>query len=124
MKPYPEFPEDWDNAENTLYREFNLVSTPDIECLIRLVKEGLYDGGNEGILRARLLGILYSYFSRANARFWERHYHPRTWRLRIFWRNAKRKYHRFFNTRHFKSNAQMCNIAREVANEMIKKHKL
>jgi hypothetical protein len=123
MKPYPQFPEEWNKAENTLYREFHLKSTPDIECLMRLVKDNLYDKGNEGILRARLLGILRSYFSRANAEFWEKHYHPKTWRIRIAWRNVRQYYHRTFNTRQFRGGVMLSNLAHEVATEMIEKTK-
>jgi hypothetical protein len=123
MKPYPEMPEDWDDASQTLYRTFTFKSTPDIECLIRLVKEGIPDRGNDGILRARLLGILYSMFWKANARFWEQHYHPRTWRIRLLIKRIRETYHRTFNTRKFKSNVELCNISREVANRMIEKQK-
>ena len=123
MKPYPQFKEDWDDASQTLYRTFKFRSTPDNECMIRLVKDNLYDGGNEGILRARLLGILNSMFWEANARFWTKHYHPRTWRLRLFVKKVREKYHRIFNTRKFRSNVELCNISREVANRMIEKQK-
>lgn len=123
MKPYPEMPKDWDDANQTLYRTFKFQSTPDIECMMRLVKEGLYDGGNEGILRARLLGILRSMYWEANARFWEHHYHPKTWRIRMFVKRMSRKYHRFFNTRKFKGEVFLCNLAAEVANEQIEKQK-
>jgi len=120
MKTYPQFPEDWDDANQTLYRKFRFRSTPDIECLIRLVKEGIPNHGNDGVLRARLLGILYSMFSDANARFWTRHYHPKTWRLRMFVRNVRQWYHLTFKTRHFKNQVELCNISRKVANKMSK----
>jgi hypothetical protein len=123
MKPYPQFPEDWNDANQTLYRDFRFKSTPDIECLIRLVKEGISDRGNDGVLRARLLGVLNSMFWNANALFWERHYHPKTCRIRLFIKKAKRKYHRFFKTKNFKGNVLLCNLAHEVATEMIQKHK-
>ena len=123
MKPYPQFKEDWDDASQTLYRTFKFRSTPDIECMIRLVKDNLYDGGNEGILRARLLGILRCMFWEANARFWEKHYHPRTWRIRLLIKKIREKYHRAFNTRKFRGEVMLCNIAKEVANEMIEKDK-
>jgi len=124
MKPYPQFPEDWHDANQTLYRNFELRSTPDIECLIRLVKEGIPDHGNDGVLRARLLGILYSYFDRANARFWAMHYHPKTYKIRLLWRNASRSFHRFFKTKNFRSNVWMCNLSHKVVTEMQKEGKL
>lgn len=122
MKTYPQSPEDWDDANQTLYRDFKFRSTPDIECLIRLVKDGLHDGGNQGILRARLLGILRSMYSEANMRFWERHYNPRTWRLRLFVKRMSRKYHRAFKTRKFRGEVYLSNLATEViAEEKAKK---
>lgn len=124
MKQYPQFPEDWNKAENTLYREFHFNNTPDIECLIRLVKENMSDRGNEGVLRARLLGILNSYWTRANARFWTRHYHPKTWRIRLLLGRIKRWYHRTFQTKYFKNGVELCNIAHKVANRMVKEKEL
>ena len=120
MKTYPQFPEDWDDANQTLYHKFVFRSTPDIECLIRLVREGIPDRGNDGVLRARLLGILNSMFSDANARFWLRHYHPKTWRLRMFIRNVRHWYHRKFRTRQFRNQVELCNIARNVTKRMSK----
>jgi hypothetical protein len=123
MKKYPQNPKDWNDANQTLYRTFTFQSTPDIECLMRLVKDNLYDGGNEGYLRARLLGILRSMYWEANARFWERHYHPRTWRIRLFISKVRRKYRRVFKTRKFRGEVMLCNLATEVANEFIEKQK-
>ena len=115
-------PKDWDDANQTLYRTFKFRSTPDIECLIGLVKEGIDDCGNNGILRARLLGILNSMYWEANAIFWTRQYHPKTWKLRMFIKRMNQKYHRFFNTRSFRNNVELCNISRGVTNRMVKKH--
>lgn len=123
MKKYPQTPDQWEDPEFTLYRRFKFQSTPDIECLMRLVKDNLYDGGNERFLRARLLGILRSMWSDANARFWEQHYHPRTWRIRLFWRNLKQTYRRRFNTRKYRGELFLCKLAKEVADESIKKEK-
>jgi hypothetical protein len=123
MKQYPRFPEDWKDAKQTLYRQFHLVSVPDIEYLIHLVKENISDRGNDGILRARLLGILYSYFHRANARFWEQHRHPKTYWLILFWRNVREKYYRIFNTRTFQKGVFMSNLANEVLDELLAKEK-
>ena len=121
MKKYPQSPEEWDDPELTMYRTFKFRSVPDIECLMRLVKDNLYDKGNEGYLRARLLGILRSMYSDANARFWEKHYHPKTWRIRLAWRNLKRSYRRKFRTKKFRGEVLLCNIAKEVAQEYEKK---
>ena len=118
---YPQSPKDWDNAELTIYRKFTFRSTPDIECLMRLVKDNLYDKGNEGYLRARLLGILRSMYSEANAEFWAQHYNPKTWRIRMFVRNVKQWYHRTFNTRTFRGDVFLCNLAKEVIEEKFKK---
>jgi hypothetical protein len=123
MKAYPQFPEDWKDNKQTLYRNFHLRSTPDIECLKRLVKEGLSNKGNEGVLRARLLEILRSYFERANARFWTRHYHPYTWRIILTWRYSNRWFKRTFNTRGFRKDVQMCDIASSVMDEILAEEK-
>jgi len=123
MKPYPQSPKEWDDANLTLNREFRFNGTPDLECLMRLVKDNLYDGGNEGYLRARLLGVLRSMYWIENARFWERHYHPKTWKIRLFAKRMSRKYHRAFNTRKFRGEVMLCNLATEVVNEHIAEEK-
>lgn len=117
MKKYPQSPEEWNNPDLTIFRKFEFRSTPDLECLMRLVKDNLYDGGNEGYLRARLLGILRSMYSEQNARFWLKHYHPKTWRIRMVVRNIKEWYHRTFKTRYYKGQVMLCNIAKEVIDE-------
>ena len=118
MKIYPQTPEEWDDANNTLFKTFELRSSPDIECLIRLVKDNISDRGNSGFLRARLLGILFSYNMNANSLFWEKHYHPKTYKVRILIKKMKKSYHRLFKTKYFKSEVMLCNMALEVVNEI------
>jgi hypothetical protein len=122
MKIYPQFPEDWHDAEQTLYRNFYFESLPDVECLIRLVKENIGDRGNDGVLRARLLGILHSYHSRINAKFWERHEHPKTYMIRLLWRNVRQWFHRTFKTKDFRNGVLLSNLAYEVATEISEKY--
>ena len=120
MKKYPQNPEDWKDGKQIIYRDFTFQSTPDIECLMRLVKDNIPDRGNDKFLRARLLGILFSMFSKANRRFWTRHYHPKTWRFRIFWQDLRHGYNRMFNTKKFRGEVMLYNLSVEVCNEMIK----
>lgn len=122
MKNYPQEPNQWEDSNFTMFRSFTFTSTPDIECLMRLVKKGIDDRGNSRYLRARLLGILWSMYFEANARFWTHHKHPKTWRLRMFIRNVRQRYHRMFKTRYFKKGVRMSNMAREVANEVLKEN--
>lgn len=114
MSKYPDSPEEWNDAGNTVYRDFTFTSTPDIECLIRLVKENIDDRGNSAYLRSRLLGILLSMYSKANSRFWIEQKHPKTWRIRFFYSNMIRKYRRAFKTKKFKDEVMLCNIATEI----------
>ena len=58
QEPYPCYPEDWDNPENTVFREFYLKSSPDFAILQRLVAEHMLGKGDEGITRHRLMHIL------------------------------------------------------------------
>lgn len=120
MKKYPQNPEEWKDGKQILYRDFQFRSTPDIECLMRLVKDNIPDRGNDKYLRARLLGILFSMFSRVNDEFWTQHYHPRTWRLRLFVKRMSKRYHRFFNTRKFRGEVMLYNLSVEVCDEMSK----
>lgn len=122
MKNYPDTPNEWDDANLTLFRNFTFESFSDIECLMRLVKKNIDDRGNSSFLRARLLGILWSMFMKANAQFWIRHRHPKTWRLRMFMRNVRQWYHRTFKTRNFKRNVVLSNLAKELAKEVVKEN--
>lgn len=116
----PQEPNEWGDANFYLYRTFSFDNTPDIECLIRLVKEHLPNKGNSKYLRARLLGILFTQFERANSIFWIRHKHPKTWRLRYYYKRTTRFLHRLFETRTFKGQVYLCNLATECATECIK----
>jgi len=121
---YPQEPKQWNDANYTLWKDFEFNSTPDIECLIRLVKENIEDRGNSSYLRARLLGILYSKFSKANEMFWLRHYHPKTWKMRLAYSRFKKKLHRLFKTKTFRGQVYLCNIAHEVIEKRKKKDKI
>jgi hypothetical protein len=123
MKTYPQFPEDWKDAKQTLYRNFYLKSSVDIEILKDLVKTHISDKGNNGVLRARLLGILNSYFSRANELFWTKHYHPYTYKLILFWKHTGEWFARTFNTCKFRNNVELCNIASSVVDEILAEEK-
>lgn len=79
---YPSFPSEWDNPENTLFRQFYLRSSPDFALLYRLVKENMSDKGNEGITRYRLMKILYDCECRAAYLLHKLRRCPYTWRLR------------------------------------------
>ena len=118
-KIYPQEPDEWNDANNTLYRHFELRSTPDIECLIRLVKENISDKGNSSYLRARLLGILYSQFSKVNKRFWTKHYHPKTWRIRLILGRLRELYRLTFKTKTYRGEVYLCNLSKEVIAEQL-----
>lgn len=120
MKPYPQEPEDWKDGKQIIYRKFKFNGTPDIECLMRLVKDNIYDGGNSGYLRARLLGVLYSMYSDANRRFWKKHKYPKTWRIRLFFENVRRWYHRAFNTEHYRGQVMLYDMANEIIDNVEK----
>ena len=118
---------DWEDSRR-YYENYHLDKggTPNIECLIRLVSENMSNRGNEGELRANLLGVLHSEFMRANSLFWITH-KLRKKKLNIFiplvywyktyfsiWIN------RFFNTKSYKRSIELCDISKEVINEMEK----
>lgn len=110
---YPEF-EEWDDAENTLFRRFKLHSY-DYESLQRIVREANPNPrGNDVHFVNSLLGKLESMR-------WEQYYleqnkrnNPRTYRIRYKLRLLVRWYHRKFKTEFFKQQIQLCNIARAV----------
>jgi len=62
-------------------------------------------------------------FWEANARFWTKHYHPRTWRLRLLIKKVRETYHRTFNTRKFRGEVMLYNLSVEVCKEMEERHK-
>jgi len=124
MKKYPQEPKDWRKGEFVVHRTYKFRSTPDIECLMRLVKENLSHRGNEGYLKARLEGILFSMFSEANRRFWMRNKHPKTWKLRLFIENVQRWYQRVFNTRYYRGQVMLYDMSVEVVDELKEEKKL
>jgi hypothetical protein len=115
---YPQTPKDWKSGEFIVHRNYTFQSTPDVQILMRLVKEHMSDRGNEGYTKARLEGILFSMFSQLNMRFWERHYHPKTWRVRLLIKKAHRWYHRVFNTKYYRGQVMLYNLSCEVLDEM------
>ena len=117
MKKYPQDPEDWRKGEFVVHREYKFNRTPDIEWLMRLVKEHVSDRGNAGYTKARLEGILFSMFSQANLRFWTRQRHPKTWRIRLFIKRMSRTLHRMFNTRYHRGQVMLYDMAVEVIDE-------
>jgi hypothetical protein len=117
MAKLPQSPSEWNNDRFTLFREFHFNSKPDIEILIKLVKENIPDKGNKAYIRARLIGILQSYWDYCNNRFWLKHYHPKTWWFRFHFCRLKRFLKRKFNTPGYKAELMLCSLAREVAKE-------
>lgn len=111
-------PSEWSSGELVVNRQFNLESSPDVACLIRLVKDGLKTcQGNEGILKARLLGTLLSIESRL---FYKNHLmnsYPKTWWFRYKWHYAKKAYNRYFNTRKHRGEVYMYDLCAEVVKE-------
>ena len=120
---YPNSPEQWDNPRYTLFREFDFRSTPDLEILIRLVKENMSDKGNSGYTRARLLGILRSKYHRANQRFWIKHYHPKTWWIRYQYSRLKRYLAWRTGNRFYRSELMLSTLAKQVIKEEQSKDK-
>ena len=117
MKRHPEFSE-WDDANNTLYREFYFKASHDIETLISLVKDNFQERGNEGYTRSKLVGILRSYESRLFRKWLFKKDYPKTWWIRIQYERCWKFLHRFFKTKKFKNNVYLCNLAHEVVKEM------
>ena len=122
MVRYPQEPKEWEDDQYTLFREFKFRSTPDIEVLMRLVRENIPNRGNDQYLRARLLGILRSQYSTANTRFWIKHYNPKTWWWRFQYSRLKRYVHRKLKTRFYTGQVKLCQIAKEVVDEMESKN--
>lgn len=114
QEPYPCFPEDWENPENTVFREFYLKSSPDFAILQSLVREHMSEQGNEGITRHRLMYILRECEHRAFYLHAQKRKCPHTWNLRWKWRCLRLFLHRRFKTRHFREQVKLCNVASEV----------
>lgn len=118
MNHYPQSPSEWKSPEYTLFRTFEFRSAPDIEVLIRLVQKHIPDQGNHQYLKARLLGILYSKQSQANAEFWIKQKYPVSWQLRVWARDLRQWVHRTFNTRYFRNYVELSKMVDEVINEL------
>jgi len=121
VKKQPQEKEEWEDHENTLFKgRFKFNGTPDLEYLIRTVKNDLYDGGNSGYMRARLVGVLRSMFWHENALFWEYQIHPRTYKIRVWLREQRRHLQRIFKTRKYRCELMGCKLMSEVINEETK----
>lgn len=117
---YPSFPEEWDNPENTLYREFYLRSSPDFDILHSLVKKHMSDKGGEGITKYRLMYLLKAEGNRAFYLNHQQHSHPKTWLIRWYIKRIKQTYHRYFKTKSFKNKVELYKMAKDVLEEMLK----
>lgn len=113
-EPYPSYPEEWENPENTVFREFYLRCSPDFAILQELVKEHMSVKGNEGITRHRLMYILRECERRAFYLHAQKRKYPYTWNLRWKWRCFRLSLHRRLNTHYFREQVKLCLIAREV----------
>lgn len=115
---YPQTPEQWQDANYTAFRKFDFTSTPDIEALIRLVKENIPNTGNSAYLRHRLLGILWSKFSYANDLFWTQHKYPHTYKIRLFIKKITRIYHLNAKSKYYKKQVRLSNMSFEIIKEL------
>lgn len=114
LESYPSTPEEWNNHENTVFREFYLQSSPDFEILYELVRDHMSDQGNTGIMRHRLMYLLRDSTHRAFYLRAQKRTYPHTWKIRWKWRCFKRFLHRRFKTRYFREQVELCNVASEV----------
>ena len=119
---YPSFPSEWDNPENTVFREFYLRCSPDFAMLHELVENHMSDKGNEGVTRYRLMKILKDCEYRAHYRIAQRRKYPHTWRLRWRIRLIKHYFHRRLHTRFFRNQVELCRIADDVVREILKEN--
>lgn len=118
QEPYPSYPEEWDNPENTLFREFHLRCSPDFALLRHLVEQHMRECGNEGVTRCRLIHILRDEENRAFYLLHQRRHYPKTWRLRWWFKLCIRWWHRKLRTRTFRTQLELCRIAKEVCERM------
>lgn len=119
QEPYPCFPEEWENPENTLFREFYLRSSPDFALLRQLVEKHMSELGNEGITRCRLIHILRDEENRAFYLLHQRRRHPLTWRIRWWLRLLRQAWHRRFRTRKFRTQLILCRTAKEICGRIL-----
>ena len=115
---YPDFQNEWDNPENTVYREFYITNSHDFEILHDLVKEHMSDKGNEGVARYRLMKILMDESNRAFYLMYQKRTHPLTWLLKWRLQRIKEIFHRRFKTKKFKLQVDLSRIAKEVVTKM------
>lgn len=119
---YPSFPSEWDDPENTIFREFYLRCSPDFAMLHYLVENHMSDKGNEGMARYRLMKILKDCEHRAYYQMAQRRKYPYTWQLRWRIRLIKQYIHRRLRTRHYRSQVELSHIAKSVVEDILKKN--
>ena len=116
----PQEPEQWNDANYTLYKKFEFTNSVEYEWLMDLVKENIPDRGNDSYTRAELLGVLRSQWILACIKDTLRHLHPKTYKIRFTLKLIARWYNRTFNTKKYKEQVYLCNIASKVGDEMVK----
>lgn len=121
-EPYPSLPEEWDNPENTVFREFYLTCSPDFAILYRLVKEHMSDKGNEGVTRYRLMKLLHESECRSSYLQHKRRKYPHTWRIRWRIQRFRQFLHRRFRTRFFRNQVELSLIAKEAVKKIMANH--
>lgn len=115
---YPSFKEEWENPENTVYREFYLTNSNDYDTLFRLVEKNMSDKGNEGVTRYRLMKLLKHESNRRFYLAYQKRHSPLTyllsWNIRIFIETINRR----LKTKKFKRTVELCILAKEVMTEI------
>lgn len=115
---YPSFKEEWENPENTVYREFYLTNSNDYDTLYRLVEQNMSDKGNEGVTRYRLMALLKHESNRRFYLSYQKRHSPFTYLLSWNIRRFKETIHRRLKTKKFKRTVELCLLAKEVVSEM------
>lgn len=116
-KSYPSSIENWEQPENTVFRQFELISSSDFDILYRLVQKHMSEDGNESITRHRLMYTLRECKHRALYLYVQQIKYPCTWKIRWKWRCLKLFLHRCFKTKYFWEQVELCHIAREIIKE-------
>ena len=118
-EPYPNFKEEWDNPDNTIYREFYLTNSNDYNILCDLVKTHMSDSGNEGLTRYRLIKLLQDESNRRYYLQYQKRMHPYTYLLKWYLHLTIEFFHRRLKTKKFKNQVQLSKISRKVTNKWI-----
>jgi len=116
----PDFKDEWDNPENTVYREFYITNSYDYDTLCDLVKKHMSDKGNEGVERYRLIKLLQDEGNRAFYLMYQKRMHPYTylikWRLQLI----SEFFHRRLETKKFRMQVELSRMAKDVVSIMDK----